>query len=827
MLRRTLTTTIAVTLVFIITLTAKTTTANAASHDLSGCVTINDDRKYGDELSPTYGQYVPLVNVPIPVYIIDILGFNTYVGDLTTNSAGCFSGTVTGLGVPDDTTITVQMKLENSAYRVTDDVGTYVYELDKKSLNAGENANFGTIYGGSHNGGAMMWVTFHDAVDLHDKRFGSGAWASHAYPQLTVLYPLDNDVSNTNSNRIGITEGARGGFSAAFHELGHWIGMKDAASYSGSLGSYCQDHIGSPYPYTQRPYIYRDPDMSSGDCSWHSTAYETEKHTLSESHANLIRNVLWDGDCPAEYEDVELNFDGEHTVHSVGRALCDLLDAGKETVAALHSYGDAGNITTTTSTVDLSPAGHSSGATAYGTDGTKIYSVNIATGATKEIYDMTSSGETMAVVSSDGTSLCATTKTGALYCGKASGSGTMFKQTLPTGMSSVSDVIVSGSKFYAVGRVVSNSKVYTGDLVNVGSSSTSKAKTVIIPHISLQNWKEIYSESYVSADTQPNFIALNAAKTNLYLARRNWIETCSLAGPVVKTTTIPTLKTTTSSSAPLCSTGTTSDFAGSRTYAGYHRGAPTDSYLDKIIQLDVQGGNLYITDNYGVEKIDLSSPTIMEQYIGAGEDKIFINGLSRRSLYFAKGGTPFFAISGKRALFQPAAVVGWDDQRSLTTTPHGMYLIDDTKTVHQEYYCGEENVQKNARDVVHAFVGKAYDVGLADFLTVNMGLPAGQAAAIENTSWTDLKVCQTADISGTTVDEDSTGSGSTTTTSSSSSSKKFSLEDVPCGEADPDSQLPAQGQNGATIPFESHAPNGTEKLSVPESYNAPTVMEKN
>jgi hypothetical protein len=244
--------------------------------------------------------------------------------------------------------------------------------------------------------------------------------------------------------------------------------------------------------------------------------------------------------------------------------------------------------------------------------------------------------------------------------------------------------------------------------------------------------------------------------------------------------------------------------------------------------MDISGGNLYITDYNGVARIDLSSPTVMEQYIGAGEDTIFLNNLSRRSLYFARGGTPFFAISGTRALFQPPNFSEWNDQRSTTPVPHGMFLIDDAKTVHQEYYCGAEDVQKDAGDVVHAFVGHAYDVSLDDFLRVNMGLPSKYASAIEHVNWTSLNACQTADISGTAITEDLTGSGATTTSSSSSSSaKKFSLEDVPCGEADPDSQLPAQGQNRATTPFESHAPNGTEKLSVPESYDTPTVMEKN
>jgi hypothetical protein len=232
--------------------------------------------------------------------------------------------------------------------------------------------------------------------------------------------------------------------------------------------------------------------------------------------------------------------------------------------------------------------------------------------------------------------------------------------------------------------------------------------------------------------------------------------------------------------------------------------------------MDISGGNLYITDYNGVARIDLSSPTVMEQYIGAGEDTIFLNNLSRRSLYFARGGTPFFAISGTRALFQPPNFSEWNDQRSTTPVPHGMFLIDDAKTVHQEYYCGAEDVQKDAGDVVHAFVGHAYDVSLDDFLRVNMGLPSKYASAIEHVNWTSLNACQTADISGTT-----------TSSSSSSSAKKFSLEDVPCGEADPDSQLPAQGQNRATTPFESHAPNGTENLSVPESYDTPTVMEKN
>lgn len=816
---------------FFIFFTGKPHAVLADSHDIRGCVTILDDREYEavSEPSPTWGEYVPIVNVPIPVYIIDALGFNTHVGDLTTNSSGCFSGTVTGIGVPEDTIITVQMELENAEYRVMDDAGTWLYELDKKSVSKSGTADFGTFYGGStSNGAAMMWVSEHDAVDLHDERFGIGAWASRGYQQLAVKYPLDDDVSNANSSRVAITEGARDDLNTFLHEIGHWIGKNDASS-SNASGSYCQSYTGSAYPDTETPYIFIDPEEGSGDCHWHSTTYEDEKMVFGESHANLIREVLWRGECPEDYEDVELNFDDEHTVHNVGRALCDLVDSGKEAVGALHSYGDKGMISVAALSVDLLPAGHLSGSTAYGTDGAKIYAVDFASGALKEVYDMTSTGDTVNVVSSDGKNLCATTFY-SLYCMPISGTMPMFKETLPSDMLYVKDIIISGSKVYLAGRVSDDFKVYVGDVKTVGAT-VKKMKSAVMPHVSLENWKEIYTEPFVDDDSEPKHIALNAAKTRLYIARSDRVETCSLSSPfAVVLPTLSKLKTAsaTSASVPMCTTGTTADFAGSRSYAGYQRGSPTDSYFDNITQLEASGGSLYIVDTYGVAKIDLSMPTTLEQYIGAGADKVFLNNLSPRSLYFTPGGGSYFALSGKRALFQAAYAIGWDNARNHDTTFHGMYLVDESKSLYQEYYCGEENMEKKARNVVHAFTGHAYGVSFSDFLTVNMGLASGEIEAIGSVSWTKPKSCQSADISGTEITEDLTGSETdSSTTTTKKPKKKHTSETVPCGAPSNDEQLPSAGTNRKATPFESLVSDGTEKLSVPPSYDIPTPLEKN
>jgi hypothetical protein len=402
----------------------------------------------------------------------------------------------------------------------------------------------------------------------------------------------------------------------------------------------------------------------------------------------------------------------------------------------------------------------------------------------------------------------------------------MYKQTLPTGMIA-KGIIVSGGKAYLSGQMASNTnKVYSGDVKNV--AITTKTKKIVFPNISLENWKTVYSEPYTEDDSELKFVAVNAAKTKLFLARKHRVETCSLVTSITTTTsmTSPKSKTTTSSSTPFCGAGKTADFAGSRSYAGYRRSSPTDSYLDNITQIVIHKGGLYIVDTYGVAKLDLSSPTTLEQYIGAGVDNIFLNGLSRRSLKFIQGGSPFFAISGTNALFQPLAITGWDDQRRSSDTSLGMYLIDDSKTVHQEYHCGEENVKKSARDVVHAFVGNAYDVSLSDFLTTNMGLASGEASAVKNVSWAELKSCQSTDISGTEIIEDLTGSGTPTTTTSTTRTKKIDPDSVRCGDVPSDEQLPSAGVNKTATPFQSLVPEGTEELSVAPSYDTPTLLEK-
>lgn len=788
--------------------------AHASSHEVKGCLTIRDDRHYADENSPTYGQYVPVVDAPIPVYATNSSGVKFDLGDLTTNSSGCFSGTATGIFIPDDTTISLELELEDSpfsiigGYRVYDSKGTWVYSLGSMTVAAGEDADFGTIYAASSdsNGAVMLWVTAHDAVDFHDKRFGSNSFSAYLYPTLKVYFPKSQSPSNTNDDRIAMTQGAYNQYNTFLHEFGHWIVANDVSS-DGDLGGYCQSIHKTNYPYGRNPYGYVDPGAATGDCEWEGESYETGMRALSEAHANYIAQILWSGACQESMESFDLNFDGTDRVQNVAHALCDLTDSGKETVGVLHTYGNPKHIKMATPSVALKPVGSLGGTQAYGTDGTKIYAVDYATGAMTVIFDMASFSATVDRVSSDGGYLCAVSTTGGLYCGKASGKN-MTKQTLPTSMSGVEDVFISGKTLYVIGRVLSEYQVYVGELALTGSGG----KFALIGSIKVeaQNWQQVYGETYTGAELAPQMITVNDAQTRLYIARKHWVEVCSL------------LKSKSSSSVPYCGNDKTADFAGNRTYAGYSRGAPTSSYLYNIAQLNIAGGQLYIIDDYGVARINLSAPTTMEQYIGTGADKIFKNNLSRRSLSFTGSGGSYFAILGKKAIFL-SNFDTWDESR-VALKEEKLVLIDDTMTVSNEYYCGEESVQKDAKDVVHGFKGQAENVILQRFLRNHLGMSDADAMSIENTSWISLKSCQTTDISGTEIKDDLT----TTEAASSITATETSTDDsVDCGDSNEDLQTPPAGQNRQATSIDAKTPDGSETVSTPASYDTPTILEAN
>ena len=94
--------------------------AQAASHDISACLWIEDDRFFREFIGgaypiDTYGESIPLVDLPVRIEY-ELAGVKIpAIGSVTTGDDGCFSAELSGLAVPHNTQIHLSTPLSNSA----------------------------------------------------------------------------------------------------------------------------------------------------------------------------------------------------------------------------------------------------------------------------------------------------------------------------------------------------------------------------------------------------------------------------------------------------------------------------------------------------------------------------------------------------------------------------------------------------------------------------------------------------------------------------------------------------------------------------------------
>ncbi|MEC9242839.1 MAG: hypothetical protein VYA48_09300, partial [Gemmatimonadota bacterium] len=272
--------------------------AEAARHDVRGCIFLLDDR----EFSPTFGDPVPVQGVEIE--------FDYTVGPAThtaipigtppaTNASGCFSVRLTL--VPANTTITARMVLNRVADRkvLNSDGDTYAFELSSVSVTGnGQNVDYGDVVGasGGSNDPVLMWVNATDAQS-HYSDF-AGPYGNQGFRQLRVEFPTAADGGShytRGDHTIHIVQGNRSRFKTFMHEFGHFIAGEDSTS-SGTSGDYCQGPSETMYPFAEVPYDYIDPDLPDDyvdgdpcpDAGHHDESWEHETRAMPEGFADFV-----------------------------------------------------------------------------------------------------------------------------------------------------------------------------------------------------------------------------------------------------------------------------------------------------------------------------------------------------------------------------------------------------------------------------------------------------------------------------------------------------------------------------------------------------------
>jgi hypothetical protein len=766
---------LAVSTVFPIAL-LQTPGALAAEHGVKGCVLVEDTRS---EVS-TNGQLTGLENLKITLQYETVLGDLPILGELRTNASGCFSGSIYGLTVPASTEITATAILEDSQWEINEGKLFSVYQIDlgRKSVSAGGSANFGDITLESDDrdqdlyGAGLAWLSAKQARALFETHIGD-------FPGglVGIEFPTSDSISNADSTGIRLTSSAAQSFSGTFlHEYGHVLNGRN--NIWGTPNDYCARKEFSSYPKNRPPYTYIDPYEASGSsdpadknsCGHGSTSAEYESEAITEGFADAFADWLSDRKCknPSGYS-YGLNFDGKMREMNYQGLLCDLADSDSSTTTYLHTYGEEGHL----SLVSGLPGGRVpfvSGASAWVPSGTRIYEANLSTGSVATIGDLSRNGYVdVPKVVHVGDITCAkgnykqnyllydlvcqdkftldkelihsevtvevppgpsnqtmpesaiqnprlsldrasvanainaeNAKNGSENPVRTSGHGwtVIPGSAFPDATFSLYDIDVSQGRLFAYGGIQ-----YGAELVLY---STDPAVTPLA-------WRE---ESRIQRwATTPFLMTVDATNSHLYLALQGVVLRCKFNR---------------------CANGGI-QFAGSALKTGYLRGKKGEALLATIQNLFISSGGLFIQDDYGVSRVDLTSGDL-EQFVGRGEDPVFLNNLALRSLYIYTSEGFGFHSDGVRSLYSGGYFES-DEHRSLTDKT-GTWLADHSKKVHAETYCGTDPVSKSASSVF--FLHKKASTGdpdadqLFDAIKKSTSVSDSDLEQLKDSNWVTL-----------------------------------------------------------------------------------------
>lgn len=747
-------------------------TVHAASHGVKGCLLVEDSR----EASSTYNTWVGVPEFEFEIWF-KALGILWKAGTLTTNSSGCFNGTLSGIGVPNNTTVTFRATLETSTYKAFDDGGTvYYYEFDSKSVGAGDTADLGDFYVGDSStpdyahGSILLWRSATDAVDTYKTKVAG--WSG--FPALGLKYPYSGDPADANTSRIAMPFDEKSDYKTFLHEFGHFTSLNDASSTSGQ-SSYCIDYAGcGTYPCDRVPYTMTETKTS--DCGHNVYNYEAEDRALVEGYAEFFADYMYDGICRNESEGSwmnGLNFDAKNREMNAAHALCDLVDGSpyNETETWMHAYGKGSNFTELGSgLLNASSYVGTDGTWAYASlGGADVYRVDFATGAATKIVTMPFTPERIAV---DGTTLCAYSGSD-LSCTDTAGTAPLVTATDPSTYGwSYADLELANGNVYALFNEVTYFRVFTAPLDGTWT------------------WTEAYSEVVMGGETDIGSIAIDATTGTLYLGREHEIEACDISN---------------------CA-ATLSTYAGSASQFGYKRGTVTNSWFNDIRDLTYAAYELHVTDSYGVARLDSSGN--VEQYVGAGADNIFLNNLHRRSLNSTNFPSMAFVTNGTRGLIDVEAIVP-DVDRSAAVPVRKLFAFDDAQPEVTDVYCGTDTADLPTKDVVQMFKGQDIVTDVDTAFGYVSGITTADKTGVRELNWLKLNKEGCTFASGEEELSSSSGSSSSPGDESDSSS-------TCAGTADEDED--AQTKTAKFATKVTSAGPGKLKRATPAIYPRPETL---
>lgn len=668
-------------------------TARADTHRVRGCVLVDDIRTD----SPTAGQTVGLRELPIRIQ-----GKRWFPGDgdrwsnagpeVLTDANGCFDTTVTNWWSGANEDYRAVSDFNSDLVKVSDN--THGYDLtvpEDCATGDGSTLNLGSWTVNADDAGpAILWLSAHDTIDAYDNTL-SGTW-THRYPKLRVNWESTTTWYYLNQVRIAADE--LDSLGTFIHETGHFIADHDASWGPQLTAPYCGATPLGPWPFDQIPYVHEDAGAPLGCGHWEDS-WEWAGAAALEGHASFVEHLLHPGNNPDEPpEDHPLNFDADHREGNVTSLLLDLVDSGAEEGLWMHAWAE--ELVTEEvpglQGISFDRRTAADDGSAWLTSGSLAREIDLVSGNTVASFGLLNGGSFSAIDAGLGGTVCYVTGGAARVFRCRTPGGTVFDPGLPSAVASaqsIQDVALGDSGIYLLAAVGMDLRIFRSQAVGLW---TEEARFLNSPN----------------TQTEPSNLAIDDPNGGIFVSQGHAVRRCTQG--------------------VYCSNPT--DVAGLRFHAGYARGDAQWSKLEDIVDLNVGGGWLYITDDHGVARLDLTTPGAeLVQFAGIADDPVFEERTSPRAFDLTSG---LIAVDEWDGL-----VAGWTFRMDLNRREaweQSAHLVNLAGPFHEELYCPSEDVSISADRVVHIYDGVANFADL-DTLLTNLNLTANQRSQVEEMNW--------------------------------------------------------------------------------------------
>lgn len=678
------------------------TAAQAAGHTVEGCMSVIDTRPS----STTLGQYIPLRGVAVRVRADrGLAGWHTVAQDVTDGS-GCFRATPSRWWIDEHETYEVEYEMEDADLRVSPGSGTYSFASQQLTA-TGANAlvgPFAVMISSIHPGQpvCMVWETAHDIID----RYNAALYTPWSYPQLKFVWPEEAQAANYRLNRIGVLEWESDEMSVFAHEMAHHIDEHDATGFLAT--DYCAGMSNGAFPYLDAPYFTKDA-MYLGtfdECVHNFETFEYEEEATSEAHAEFIAEILVPEEPHAELaEERPLNFDGPHREGNAAGLLLDLWDTGPEENTWLHTWLPQGAMT------PLELSGLDSTTRGGAVDGNMawlwstqvvaapspvtaghLYAVDLQTGS--QTQTLMTYGSPSRVTAHGGV-VCLLLDS--ILC-QGGGVGNAVQVPGPADAAEIVDLELSSWGLFVLGEHAASG----GDAVWWRDSNGQ--------WVELLDWPVLASADS-NLPSPAKALAIRESDHRVFVARQNSVFECAVW----------------QCTAPL-------RVAGDGRFGDDRGHAARFAFIE---DLTAAAGDLFVSDFYGVARIDLQGVSRRtEQLLGWRGEPIFENRWSPRALHVSEGGG--FAAIGDTLSLLGGAVGRLELDRLGEQSAHVAYLVETDAPSTDELYCGAEDVSLDLDTLVHAYRGLPRSSTLSDLLDNMAGLSPSERIGVEEINWIRL-----------------------------------------------------------------------------------------